>query len=311
MYWQENSIEEIKEYLKGIEVTADIIERLAGDSRKGVRELAKKYRRIREQEKNKEERWYKMNKRELQLKEEGYKLVAGVDEAGRGPLAGPVVAAAVILKPEIKIIGLDDSKKLTERERERLFSEIKDKAVAVGVGIIDNKVIDRINILQATFRAMQEAINKLTPRPDYILIDGNRELPGIEIQQETVVDGDSKVNAIAAASIIAKVSRDRILDDYHSTYPEYGFLRNKGYGTSEHIEALKKHGPSPIHRYSFSIVSKYNFLKCKEKLLKVQNENKLYQLGEDISKYGRFSEENLERLREIYRAQYQRIVNNK
>lgn len=311
MYWQENSIEEIKEYLKGIEVTADIIERLAGDSRKGVRELAKKYSRIREQEKNKQERWYKMNKRELQLKEEGYKLVAGVDEAGRGPLAGPVVAAAVILNPEIKIIGLDDSKKLTERERERLFSEIKDKAVAVGVGIIDNKVIDRINILQATFRAMQEAINKLTPRPDYILIDGNRELPGIEIQQETVVDGDSKVNAIAAASIIAKVSRDRILDDYHSTYPEYGFLRNKGYGTSEHIEALKKHGPSPIHRYSFSIVSKYNFLKCKEKLLKVQNKNKLYQLGEDISKYGRFSEENLERLREIYRVQYQRIENNK
>lgn len=311
MYWQENSIEEIKEYLKGIEVTADIIERLAGDSRKGVRELAKKYRRIREQEKNKQERWYKMNKRELQLKEEGYKLVAGVDEAGRGPLAGPVVAAAVILNPEIKIIGLDDSKKLTERERERLFSEIKDKAVAVGVGIIDNKVIDRINILQATFRAMQEAINKLTPRPDYILIDGNRELPGIEIQQETVVDGDSKVNTIAAASIIAKVCRDRILDDYHSTYPEYGFLRNKGYGTSEHIEALKKHGPSPIHRYSFFIVSKYNFLKYKEKLLKVQNKNKLYKLGEDISKYGRFSEENLERLREIYRAQYQRIVNNK
>jgi ribonuclease HII len=179
------------------------------------------------------------------------KVPAGVDEAGRGPLAGPVVAAAVILPEVCEINGLNDSKKLTQQKREILYNEIKKVAVTIGVGIIESEEIDRINILRATLLAMEIAVYKLNPKPEFLLIDGNIKT-SLPIQQETVISGDSRCYSIAAASIIAKVIRDSIMDNYHDIHPEYNFGKHKGYPTKEHLEALKKYGPCPIHRKTFN-----------------------------------------------------------
>ena len=181
------------------------------------------------------------------------RLICGVDEAGRGPFAGPVVAGAVILSlddPEREILYLNDSKKLSEKKREALYDEIMEKAVSVGVGIVEREVIDEINILQATFLAMQKAIAALDPQPDYILADAVT-IPKIAIPQEGIVKGDAKSVSIAAGSIIAKVTRDRIMYEYDKLYPEYGFASHKGYGTKAHIEAIKEYGMLDIHRRSF------------------------------------------------------------
>ena len=181
------------------------------------------------------------------------RLICGVDEAGRGPFAGPVVAGAVILSlddPEREILYLNDSKKLSEKKREALYDEIMEKAVSVGVGIVEREVIDEINILQATFLAMQKAIAALDPQPDYILADAVT-IPKILIPQEGIVKGDAKSVSIAAGSIIAKVTRDRIMYEYDKLYPEYGFASHKGYGTKAHIEAIKEYGMLNIHRRSF------------------------------------------------------------
>ena len=181
------------------------------------------------------------------------RLICGVDEAGRGPFAGPVVASAVILSlddPEREILYLNDSKKLSEKKREALYDEIMEKAVSVGVGIVEREVIDEINILQATFLAMQKAIAALDPQPDYILADAVT-IPKILIPQEGIVKGDAKSVSIAAGSIIAKVTRDRIMYEYDKLYPEYGFASHKGYGTKAHIEAIKEYGMLNIHRRSF------------------------------------------------------------
>ena len=178
------------------------------------------------------------------------KLPAGVDEAGRGPLAGPVVAAAVILPKECEINGLNDSKKLSTQKREFLFDQIIRLAVSIGVGIVEPGEIDRLNILRAALLAMENAVMKLNPKPDFLLIDGNIET-SLLIPQETVIGGDSTCNSIAAASIIAKVTRDLIMYDYHNIHPEYNFKKHKGYPTKEHFEALKKFGPCPIHRRTF------------------------------------------------------------
>lgn len=180
----------------------------------------------------------------------GYKLICGVDEAGRGPLCGPVVAAAVILKPDDMIEGVNDSKKISPKKREELYEVIMNKALAVGVGIKDVDVIEKVNILNATKLAMKEAIENLKVRPEYVLIDGNQMID-IDIKAQTVVSGDAKSESIAAASIIAKVTRDRMLIEYDKKYPEYGFKNHKGYGTKAHIEAIKKYGLTPIHRKSF------------------------------------------------------------
>ena len=179
-----------------------------------------------------------------------YTYICGVDEAGRGPFAGPVVAGAVILDPEKEILYLNDSKKLSEKKREELYDEIMEKAVSVGVGMVDNKVIDEINILQATYLAMQKAIAALDPPPDFILADAVT-IPGITIPQTGIVKGDAKSVSIAAGSIIAKVTRDRLCMEYDRLYPEYGFASHKGYGTAAHIEAIRKYGPLDIHRRSF------------------------------------------------------------
>jgi len=175
---------------------------------------------------------------------------AGVDEAGRGPLAGPVVAAAVILPESIAIVGLDDSKKLTHLQRVKILDLIIASAVDIAIGVVDHEAIDSINILRASLRAMEIAVNNLGRRPDFLLIDGNQRT-SLLIPQETVIKGDSRCCSIAAASIVAKVRRDEIMNEYHELYPEYNFRSHKGYPTKEHLEAIRKHGPCPIHRRSF------------------------------------------------------------
>lgn len=196
------------------------------------------------------ERLTNMLEIEHRLYDRGYINIAGIDEAGRGPLCGPVVAAAVILPKDKKIEGVNDSKKLTEKKREMLYDDIMNEAVAVGVGISEVDVIEKVNILNATKIAMKKAIENLKVKPDYCLIDGNQMID-ISIDAETVVSGDAKSESIAAASIIAKVTRDRMLIEYDKLYPEYGFAKHKGYGTKAHIEAIKKYGLTPIHRPSF------------------------------------------------------------
>ncbi len=200
--------------------------------------------------KNELERLDNMLKLENEAYDKGYKYICGVDEAGRGPLCGPVVAAAVILHKDAHIEGVNDSKKLTEKKREKLFDDIMQNAVAVGIGMSDVDVIEKINILGATKEAMKEAITNLSVTPDYVLIDGNQDI-NIEIDRKTVISGDALSESIAAASIIAKVTRDRMLKQYDEEYPEYGFAKHKGYGTKQHIEAIKEHGLTPIHRPSF------------------------------------------------------------
>jgi ribonuclease HII len=183
----------------------------------------------------------------------GARHVAGVDEAGRGPLAGPVVAAAVILPRELSIHGIDDSKKLTPARREELFELIVRDATAVGTGIVSHEVIDEINILRATHRAMREALGALEVAPDHVLVDGD-EVPEIGFPQTAINQGDRLSTAVAAASIVAKVTRDRMLVEFEEQFPGYGFARHKGYGTKEHISALTRLGPCEIHRRSFRIV---------------------------------------------------------
>jgi ribonuclease HII len=180
----------------------------------------------------------------------GYRCIAGVDEAGRGPLAGPVVAAAVVLPARCRLAGVNDSKKLSERERDRLYAEILRHAVGVGIGSADVGEIDRLNILEATRLAMRRAIAQLVPRPDYLLIDAVA-LHGIGISVRPIIQGDSLSLSIAAASIIAKVTRDRLMAAYHEVFPEYDFLSHKGYGTTRHLERLARYGPCSIHRRTF------------------------------------------------------------
>ena len=188
--------------------------------------------------------------REFENKYSDLAYVAGIDEAGRGPLAGPVVAAAVILPKDIFLPFLNDSKKVTEKRRDVLFDEIKQNAIAYGIGIASNTLIDEINILQATYEAMREAVNALEKTPDVLLVDAVH-IPDINIKQVGIVKGDAKSVNIAAASILAKVTRDRLMAEYDKIYPEYGFASNKGYGTATHIAALKEIGPCAIHRKSF------------------------------------------------------------
>lgn len=176
--------------------------------------------------------------------------ICGIDEAGRGPLAGPVVAAAAVLPKDCQIFYLNDSKKLSEKKRDLLFDEIKEKAVAYGIGIVSPQVIDEINILQATYEAMRQAISQLNVIPEILLNDAVT-IPGVDIMQVPIVKGDAKSVSIAAASILAKVTRDRMMMEYDQIYPEYGFAKHKGYGTAAHIAALKEYGACPIHRRTF------------------------------------------------------------
>jgi len=193
---------------------------------------------------------------EKKIKKEGFNTIGGIDEAGRGPLAGPVVAACVTINKSFDYKNSDleliqDSKKLSPKKREYLFEIIKNLFPEIGIGVCDAKTIDKINILQATFLAMKKAIGSLNDKPDYIIVDGNFSIPSISITQKPIIKGDSKALSIAAASIIAKVTRDRIMDKHHEDYPYFNFDKNKGYGTKTHIENLIKYGPCPIHRLTF------------------------------------------------------------
>ncbi|MGN0317262.1 MAG: ribonuclease HII [Lachnospira sp.] len=178
------------------------------------------------------------------------RYICGIDEAGRGPLAGPVVAGAVILPKDSRILYINDSKKLSEKKRDELFDIIKNEAISYGIGIVSCEVIDEINILQATYRAMKEAISKLNVQPDLLLNDAVT-IPGVDIRQVPIIKGDAKSQSIAAASILAKVTRDRIMYDMDERYPEYGFAAHKGYGTKAHMDAIREFGPCPIHRKTF------------------------------------------------------------
>jgi ribonuclease HII len=193
---------------------------------------------------------------ETKARDRKFYNIAGVDEAGRGPLAGPVVAAAVIFSSSIDIAGLDDSKKLSAKKRDELFPKIQKNVVAYGVAVVDPKVIDEINILQAARLAMKGAVDQLQPVPDLLLIDGNQKIEST-LNQWAIIKGDSKSLSIAAASVLAKVTRDRIMDDYHKLYPQYQFNRHKGYGTKLHRTLIQEHGPCPIHRSTFKGVSEY------------------------------------------------------
>lgn len=191
------------------------------------------------------------------IRQKGYKAIAGVDEAGRGPLAGPVVAAACILPEQDFELNVDDSKKLSARQRFNLFQLlISHPGVSYGIGIVSADEIDKINILQATLAAMSRAVADLpvNKRPDYLLIDGNAALKQADIPNEAVIGGDAKSLSIAAASIIAKETRDRLMLEFHAKWPHYGFDKHKGYGTAKHLDALRNHGPCPIHRLSFAPV---------------------------------------------------------
>jgi len=180
----------------------------------------------------------------------GYALVAGVDEAGRGPLAGPVVAAAAIIPRDVELSGVQDSKKMTEMARDKAFPAIQRQAITTGIGVISHRYIDKLNILKATLEAMKQAVLSLDPQPEFLLVDGISMIP-LSVPQRCLKKGDQISLSISAASVIAKVYRDRIMRSYHETYPAYGFDKNKGYGTPGHFAAIKKYGPSPIHRLTF------------------------------------------------------------
>lgn len=196
---------------------------------------------------------------EAEVRTRGFRVIAGLDEAGRGPLAGPVVAAAVVLPPKGKWTGVDDSKKLSPAQREKIFPLLLEKALGVGVGIVEAQEIDRLNILQASLKAMQLAVEKLPLPPDFLLIDGIHALR-VPLPQQTIPKGDQRCLSIAAASIVAKVTRDRLMTAYHDQYPQYNFARHKGYGTKEHLQAIGKYGCCPLHRRSFRTIYQLSLL---------------------------------------------------
>ena len=246
----EQKIGEIREILQAASVDElpAFIAAYENDERAGVQALINKAKKKRLDYEKELLRTEKM--KEYERKYASFSYICGIDEVGRGPLAGPVVAGAVILPRECQILYLNDSKQLSEKKREELYEVIMENAVSTGLGFVSPERIDEINILQATYEAMRQAIGKLEKEPDLLLNDAVT-IPGVEIRQVPIIKGDAKSVSIAAASIIAKVTRDRLMVQYDEIYPEYGFASNKGYGAAVHIEALKKYGPTPIHRRSF------------------------------------------------------------
>lgn len=244
------SISEIKAKLQAVSVEElpAFIEIYGADERTGVQKIVETAKKRMEALEKEKARIELLKRYERQYAD--YQFICGIDEVGRGPLAGPVVAGAVILPKDCDILYINDSKQLSEKKREELYETIQEKAVACAVGIVSPARIDEINILQATYEAMREAIGKLSKTPDLLLNDAVT-IPKVSIRQVPIIKGDAKSISIGAASIYAKVTRDRMMVEYDRDYPEYGFAKNKGYGSAEHIAALKKYGPSPIHRRSF------------------------------------------------------------
>lgn len=228
---------------------------LAEDERSGVQKLLQQFYRRLEKEQALKNQYFEMTRFERELYQKGHRFVAGIDEVGRGPLAGPVVAAAVVLPPNIEILGLNDSKQLSAKKRAELYAEIQVQAVSVGIGVVDHEEIDRINILQASKKAMLLALEDLTIKPTHLLVDAVKL--DCDLPQDNLIKGDARSVSIAAASIIAKEMRDNLMKEYHQIFPFYAFDKNAGYGTKDHLNGLAQHGISPIHRKSFAPVKKY------------------------------------------------------
>lgn len=246
---------EINNEYKGLnynskEELVNFIDKYINDSRNNVAMLVEKATKKHEQLLEEINRTEVMYSFEDKYMNNGYEFICGIDEVGRGPLAGPVVAAAVILPSNERILGLNDSKQLSKKKREELYDIILNKAIAYGIGIVSEQVIDDINILQATYKAMQIAINNLSQKPDMLLNDAVK-IPDIDIKQVPIIKGDTLSASIAAASIVAKVTRDRLMEEYDKIYPGYDFGKSSGYGTANHIKKLKDDGPCDIHRMTF------------------------------------------------------------
>ena len=307
--FQDMTISDIKKYLETItqpaqEITVQLLE---NDPRAGVQLLAKQIRQRQKAQAIENARLEKMCELENKLTQRGFRHIAGVDEAGRGPLAGPVIAAAVIFPPNTRIDGLNDSKKLSEQKRETLFEQIQKTALTIGVGEATPEEIDNLNIRNATHLAMRRALNQLSPSPDQVLIDGNA-LPESRFKEMAIIGGDRKSISISAASIIAKVTRDRMMIQYDTEYPEYGFAGHKGYGSAEHLSALQKNGASPIHRLSFAgfprLPTRYtdDFEVFAEGIASAQTLDQLTAIGETISLASQdLPSHEVEVLREHYR----------
>ena len=246
----------IKEIQQRLELVTDLsdpfLAEVANDQRSGVQKAIEKRKRAIQAELNEDLRLEQMLRYEKELYKAGYQAIAGIDEVGRGPLAGPVVAAAVILPPGCKIRGLNDSKKIPKKKHMVIYQAILDQALAVGIGIMDNTVIDQVNIYEATKLAMKDALSRLKLKPDYLLIDAMKL--DVEIPQESIIKGDANSLSIAAASIVAKVTRDKLMADYDKEFPGYNFAQNAGYGTKSHLQGLERHGVTPIHRKTFEPV---------------------------------------------------------
>ena len=244
------TIKEIKECLATIDrLDHPLFEELIADGRAGVQAAISKRKRELQKQVEEDQRLEKMLAYEKELYAQGIQLIAGVDEVGRGPLAGPVVAAAVILPENCKIPGLNDSKKIPKSKHQAIYQAVLDQALSVGIGVKDNQVIDQVNIYEATKLAMVEAIQELDQQPQHLLIDAMKL--DVPISQTSIIKGDANSLSIAAASIVAKVTRDQMMAAYDQEYPGYDFAQNAGYGTSNHLEGLERHGVTPIHRRSF------------------------------------------------------------
>ena len=243
----------IKEFQQRLELVTDLADpflvEASKDLRSGVQKAIEKRKRAIQAELDEDLRLEQMLQYEKELYQAGYQTIAGIDEVGRGPLAGPVVAAAVILPPGCKIKGLNDSKKIPKKKHQDIYQAVMDKALAVGVGLIDNEIIDQVNIYEATKLAMKDALSKLSLKPDYLLIDAMKL--DIDIPQESIIKGDANSLSIAAASIVAKVTRDKLMADYDKEFPGYDFAKNAGYGTKSHLQGLERNGVTPIHRKTF------------------------------------------------------------
>lgn len=242
-------ISDIKRMLQTMTRPDDIPYAILQDERAGVKNAVKSWYRQYDKQQAKQQKHAEMLLFEQQLKQEGYQLVAGIDEVGRGPLAGPVVAACVIMKEDSHLLDVNDSKQLSVSKRDELYEAILNECVAYGVGIMSHDVIDDVNIYEATKLAMQQAIDNMSQQPDYLLIDAMHLSNGIA--QQSLIKGDARSYSIACASIIAKVTRDRMMSDYAKKYPEYDFENNAGYGTQKHLEALRHYGVTAIHRKTF------------------------------------------------------------
>lgn len=246
----------IKEIQQRLELVTDLADpflaEAANDQRSGVQKAIEKRKRAIQAELDEDLRLEQMLRYEKDLYKAGYQTIAGIDEVGRGPLTGPVVAAAVILPPGCKIKGLNDSKKIPKKKHQDIYQAVMDKALAVGIGLMDSEIIDQVNIYEATKLAMKEALSKLRLKSDYLLIDAMKL--DVDIPQESIIKGDANSLSIAAASIVAKVTRDKLMTDYDKEFPGYDFAQNAGYGTKSHLQGLEQNGVTPIHRKTFEPV---------------------------------------------------------